>query len=159
MPDRGSRVSRQLDAVYGATSAAEIAQTYDDWAEGYDAEMAALGYRHPAICLALLARHLPASAGPVLDAGAGTGLLGQWLRLLGYGPLEAVDLSSGMLRVAERKGVYDRLEQGDLTARLPFDNRAFRWRGLRRGLHGRPCRRRGPARAPARAAARAACWC
>ena len=76
---------------------------YDDWAEGYDTEMAALGYRHPAICLALLARHLPAGAGPVLDAGAGTGLLGEWLHILGFRPLAAVDLSAGMLRVAEAR--------------------------------------------------------
>ena len=50
----------KLDAVYAATSPEEIARTYDAWAEGYEAEMAEVGYRHPTICLALLARHLPA---------------------------------------------------------------------------------------------------
>jgi predicted TPR repeat methyltransferase len=87
--------------------------------------MAGVGYRHPTICLALLARHLPAGAGPVLDAGAGTGLLGGWLKILGYGPVEGVDLSPGMLEVAARKGVYDRLVRGDLTARLPFEDGRF----------------------------------
>ena len=125
--NRGKRVTEddRLDAVYGATSAAEIARLYDAWAKGYDAEMAAVGYRHPAICLALLARHLPAGAGPVLDAGAGTGLLGEWLHILGFRPLAAVDLSAGMLSVAKGKGVYDRLEQGDLTARLHFADGHF----------------------------------
>ena len=39
---------RTLGAVYAAESADEVARTYDAWAETYDAEMAALGYRHPA---------------------------------------------------------------------------------------------------------------
>jgi predicted TPR repeat methyltransferase len=114
----------KLDAVYAATSADEIARTYDGWAATYDAEMAALGYRHPSICLALLARHLP-PGGPILDAGAGTGLIGEWLKLIGYAPVEGVDLSPGMLAVAEAKGVYDRLEPGDLTGTLPFEDACF----------------------------------
>ncbi len=113
-----------LDAVYAATSPTEVARTYDAWAETYDTEMAALGYRHPTICLALLARHLPAG-GPVLDAGVGTGLLGDWLRIAGYAPIEGVDLSAGMLAVAAAKGVYDRLAEGDLTGRLPFEDARF----------------------------------
>jgi predicted TPR repeat methyltransferase len=114
-----------LGAAYAATSPEEIARTYDAWAASYETEMAAVGYRHPAICLALLARHLPAAAGPVLDAGAGTGLIGEWLKITGHGPVEGVDLSPGMLEVARRKGVYDRLELGDLTARLPFEDGRF----------------------------------
>ncbi len=117
--------SDKLSSAYAAASAAEVASTYDAWAETYDAEMAALGYRHPTICLALLARHLPPGGGPVLDAGAGTGLLGEWLKLTGYAPVEGVDLSAGMLAVAARKGVYDRLAEGDLTARLPFEDGRF----------------------------------
>jgi predicted TPR repeat methyltransferase len=114
-----------LDAVYAATRPEEIARTYDGWAEGYDAEMAALGYRHPAICLALLARHLPRGAGPILDAGCGTGLVGEWLGLVGYPHAEGIDISEGMLRVAERKGVYRRLHRGLLGGDLPFADHAF----------------------------------
>lgn len=116
--------SDKLASAYAATSAAEVASTYDAWADTYDAEMATLGYRHPTICLALLARHLP-PGGPVLDAGAGTGLLGEWLRLTGYAPVEGVDLSAGMLAVAARKGAYDRLAEGDLAGRLPFEDGRF----------------------------------
>ena len=114
-----------LDAVYAAGSSAEVARSYDAWAEGYEAEMAAVGYRHPTIALALLARHLPAGSGPVLDAGAGTGLLGEWLKIIGYSPVEGFDLSDGMLQVAARKGVYDRLVQADMTKRLPFEDERF----------------------------------
>ena len=60
-----------LGAVYDSKSTADVAALYDKWAETYDAEMAQAGYRHPSICLALLARHLPKGTAPLLDAGAG----------------------------------------------------------------------------------------
>ncbi len=108
-----------LGAVYGAASAAELAESYDHWAESYEAEMRQAGYRHPLIATALLARHM-APGGPLLDAGCGTGLMGEWLGLLGYGPLAGLDLSAGMLAVAARKGCYAGLHQAALGGALPF---------------------------------------
>ncbi len=115
----------KLAAVYGAKSAEEIAALYDDWAGSYDAEMAAAGYRHPSICLALLARHLPQGSAPLLDAGAGTGLIGEWLAIMGYPHVEALDISAGMLAVAERKGVYRALHRHALGTSLPFADGHF----------------------------------
>ena len=86
--------------------------------------MAALGYRHPSICLAFLARHLP-PGGPVLDAGAGTGLIGEWLKLTGYAPVEGVDLSPGMLAVAARQGRLRPARAGRPDRRLPFADARF----------------------------------
>lgn len=114
-----------LEAVYGARSPAEVARTYDAWAEGYEAEMARFGYRHPAIALALLARHLPRGAGPVLDAGAGTGLVGEWLGIAGYPVADGFDISPGMLAVARRKGVYRTLAEAALGGVLPFEDGAY----------------------------------
>ncbi len=42
----------------------------------------------------------------VLDAGAGTGLVGVELHRLGYTNIDAMDMSQGMLDEAGRKGVY-----------------------------------------------------
>ena len=114
-----------LGTVYGARDTAEVAAAYDAWAGTYEAEMRAAGYRHPSVGLALLARHLPRGAGPVLDAGAGTGLLGEWLGILGYRQVEALDLSAGMLAVAARKGVYSRLTQAAMGLPLPYADGAF----------------------------------
>ncbi|MGQ0564997.1 MAG: class I SAM-dependent DNA methyltransferase [Gemmobacter sp.] len=114
-----------LGAVYGATDPADVAAAYDAWAETYEAEMRAAGYRHPSIGVALLARHMAADAGPVLDAGAGTGLVGEWLAILGYHPVQALDLSAGMLAVAARKGVYAGLTQAALGTPLPFPDGHF----------------------------------
>lgn len=114
-----------LGAVYGAKSTEEVAALYDGWAAGYEADMAKAGYRHPAICLALLARHLPKGAAPLLDAGAGTGLLGDWLKIAGYPVVHGIDISEGMLAVAARKGSYDALHRAELGTRLPFGDGAY----------------------------------
>ena len=115
----------RLDAVYAAKSPADIARLYDTWAGSYDADMAKAGYRHPAIATALLARHLPKGAAPVLDAGAGTGLVGEWLGILGYPAVEALDISEGMLAVARAKCVYRALHLGVLGADLPLPAEHF----------------------------------
>lgn len=114
-----------LEAVYTAKGTDEIARHYDRWAATYDADMSAVGYRHPAICLALIARYLPRGDGPILDAGVGTGMIGEWLRLIGYSRIEGLDVSEGMLAVAERRGVYERLHKAALGGPLPFKTGAF----------------------------------
>lgn len=114
-----------LGQVYSAKKPEEVAALYDRWADTYDAEMAAAGYRHPSIALALLARHLPRGATPVLDAGCGTGLVGEWLGIVGYPRVEGLDISAGMLARAERKGAYACLHNLALGSPLPFADSHF----------------------------------
>ncbi|MEK9754789.1 MAG: class I SAM-dependent methyltransferase [Rhodospirillaceae bacterium] len=114
-----------LGAAYGAEGADEVAAVYDRWAGTYDAEMARAGYRHPAIGMALLARRVPSLSGAVLDAGCGTGLLGDWLRVLGFRPVVGLDLSDGMLAEARRRGCYDALHRLALGRPLPFADAEF----------------------------------
>lgn len=110
----------RLDAVYGATSRDELSQAYDEWATSYDSDMAEVGYRHPAIALALLSRYLPVGSSPILDAGAGTGLVGELLGTLGYPEVDGLDASEGMLAIAGRKNAYRELHHGFLGETLPF---------------------------------------
>ena len=114
-----------LGAVYAADGAEAIAEGYDAWAESYDAEMAQKGYRHPAVCLALLARHVTPGSGPVLDAGCGTGLIGSWLGIVGYPEADGLDLSDGMLAVAAAKGCYRKLHRLALGSTLPFEDGTY----------------------------------
>jgi predicted TPR repeat methyltransferase len=114
-----------LGAVYDARSVDDIARVYDDWASTYDAYMGSVGYRHPSITLALLARHAPAGPGPVLDAGCGTGTLGEWLVIAGYSHVEALDISERMLETAAKRGCYKALHRAALGTRLPFADSHF----------------------------------
>jgi predicted TPR repeat methyltransferase len=119
------RYSGLLGAAYDAKGPEEVAALYDRWSDSYEGEMARAGYRHPTICLALLARHLPRGSQPLLDAGAGTGLIGEWLGIMGYPIVEALDISEGMLAQASRKNVYVALHRLALGSDLPFTDGAF----------------------------------
>lgn len=112
----------KLDAVYGATSPTELAAAYDEWADSYDADMADVGYRHPVVALALLTRYLPIGNGPILDAGAGTGLIGELLGIVGYPDVDALDASPGMLEVARSKNAYREFHQAFLGEPLGFED-------------------------------------
>lgn len=117
--------SGPLADVYNAQSPQEIAAHYDAWAGAYDADMSQAGYRHPSVAVALLARHLPVGAAPVLDAGAGTGLVGAWLGILGYPTVDGLDISKGMLEVAAAKGGYRNLHCLALGQNLPLEDGAY----------------------------------
>lgn len=114
-----------LGAVYDAKGAADVAALYDKWAETYDAEMAEAGYQHPQACVALFARNVMQGSAPILDAGAGTGLMGQWLQTLGYPQVEALDISEGMLEIARKKNLYSAFHQLALGGPLPFVDGAY----------------------------------
>jgi predicted TPR repeat methyltransferase len=114
-----------LHQVYGASDAAELKQHYDSWAEDYDNDLQNYGYRYPAVLAGLAGRHLDPDGGPILDAGAGTGLIGEMLAILGFSELVGIDMSDGMLAVARRKGVYTRLENMVLGEPLDFADESF----------------------------------
>lgn len=120
-----TEIGGHLGSVYGAKSPQELAAHYDDWSSTYDVEMANLGYRHPAIVLALLARHAPRGSAPVLDAGCGTGLVGEWLGIIGFDSVYGLDFSKGMLAKAARKKVYAKLTEAALGTTLPFETGYF----------------------------------
>ncbi len=121
LPGRDERVTW----IISSTSSEEVQDRYDAWAEEYDADLQAYGYRSPAIAAGLVGRYVPQDAAPILDAGAGTGNMGQVLALLGYRNLTAIDLSKGMLAVAARTGAYRETRQMSLGQHLDFPDNHF----------------------------------
>lgn len=117
--------SEAMSAVYAATSQKELEAGYAAWAETYDAETAASGYRLPALVAMLVAQQVPVEAGQVLDAGCGTGIGGDLLHALGYRGIVGIDMSEDMMARAARLNVYQDLVQGTLGATLPFPDRRF----------------------------------
>lgn len=105
MPETGG----YLDRVYDVDTPEAMRVFYDDWAETYDAELAANGFGSPARVAAALARFSPDRDAPVLDFACGTGLSGAALVQEGFGCIDGVDISEGMLAQARRKGIYRRL--------------------------------------------------
>ena len=76
-----SKADKRIDSVYHSASRQELAKSYDDWASDYDADMQSTGYIHPAIVVSLVTRYVTDRAAAILDAGVGTGTLGQLLSI------------------------------------------------------------------------------
>mmetsp|Transcript_21504 Transcript_21504/g.54570 ORF Transcript_21504/g.54570 Transcript_21504/m.54570 type:complete len:177 (+) Transcript_21504:93-623(+) len=121
-------------ATYDAADDAAMKLAYRDWAPTYDADsLGSFGYAAPRAAAELLCKHLrpPSLTSPsggseltVLDAGAGTGLVGQELFAAAARHPTAtmhklsicgVDYSLDMLAEAGKKGVYSRLLTADLN--------------------------------------------
>lgn len=104
----------KLDAAYDLKGPEANRKLYADWAETYDAEfLEGQGYLMPAHVARAFVE--AGGAGPVLDVGAGTGVMGVGLTATGIGPVDALDMSPEMLAVAGRKGVYRHLIEADVT--------------------------------------------
>lgn len=113
-----------LDAAYSLETPEDSKRLYADWAETYDSDFAErMQFLMPGTVARIYAE--AGGAGPVLDAGAGTGLVGEELARCGVGPVDALDISPEMLAVAGRKGVYRALHEGDLTGRLDLPDGAY----------------------------------
>lgn len=111
-------------AVPSRATAAYVTNTFDNFAETFEAALLKLEYRGPAIIQQLLEQHIdtPEVDGAprftrVLDAGCGTGLAGPILRDYAR-ELVGIDLSPAMLQQAVLKKVYDKLLACDLETHL-----------------------------------------
>ena len=119
-----SKRSNRLQNVYSARNNRELASRYDEWAEDYEDDMLSLGYAIPAVAAGFVGRYVP-FGGTVLDAGAGTGLFGSILRVLGYEDLVGIDISKRMLDKAGEKDVYRGLHRMVLGEPLGFEDDSF----------------------------------
>ncbi len=115
----------KLHRAYHAENSQETAEVYDDWAEDYEQHMKNVGYTHPAMVAAMVARYVAPTREQVLDAGAGTGVLGEILTALGYPNIVGLDASEGMLKIADLKNNYLELTHQFLGQVLTFDDDAF----------------------------------
>ncbi len=119
---------RQARLGWAYQVAADVARTearFDAWALDYDADVAELcDWRGPLETVASVKRYLPVET-RILDAGAGTGLVGEVLANHGYADMVATDLSQKMLDVADAKSVYRETLRADLMEPLPFSDGSF----------------------------------
>ena len=118
--------SHSVDDAYAIGSPEEAARLYDDWAGSYDADLTgARGYALPERIAASFLRRAEARDAPVLDVGAGTGLVGAALAGDGPAQIDGIDISAGMLASARDKGCYRALIEADLTRPLDLEDGAY----------------------------------
>ena len=126
MPELESIDSQErVQWIYSSANNDELAARYDVWAKEYDDDLSnTFVWLAPRIAAEVLAEHVPAGS-KILDAGAGTGLVGVELQRLGYADICAMDISQGMLDEARAKGCYNDFRQMVLGQTLGFDSNAY----------------------------------
>ncbi len=106
--------------VYSSRNNEELAKRYNDWAKDYDSDLEQdFEWLAPQRAAEVFAKHVPKD-GRILDAGAGTGLVGKFLSEDDYSKLVAMDLSWGMLEEARKKNVYQEFHQMVMGEPLDF---------------------------------------
>jgi len=111
--------------VYSSRDNKELEGRYDQWAKDYDADVdEGFGYVGPQMAVDFFTRYVPKEA-KILDAGAGTGLVGELLVKQGYSNLVAIDLSLGMLKEARAKNAYREFHQMVMGEALDFPTDSF----------------------------------
>ena len=111
-----------LAAAYALQTPQDSVDLYRKWATTYDEDFAkANDYRNPQLIAELFATGSDNDV-PVLDVGAGTGLVGEALSTHGVTPIDALDISVEMLEVAMSKGCYRSAIQADLTGHINVDS-------------------------------------
>ena len=120
-----SDAENRVQWVYSSPDNEELRRRYDVWAREYDGDLERdFGWQGPSLAVDYLARHV-ASTAAILDAGAGTGLVGVELQKRGYENLVGMDMSEGMLDEARKKRVYRQLDQMILGEPLAYRDGEF----------------------------------
>jgi predicted TPR repeat methyltransferase len=101
-----------LAATPERASPAQIEKLYGERSRFWDQEKKYRGHELVARQVRRLAAH---SKAEILDAGCGTGLVGELVRDLAM-RLDGVDLSDAMLKLSVRKNIYDNLYKDDLVS-------------------------------------------
>lgn len=123
-----------LDEAYAVDGPEENRALYASWAETYESVFLAENdyeyHQHVAAAFCSGEGSLGRLAGPVLDVGCGTGVVGVELARLGVPVIDGIDISPEMLAKAAAKthdgrSTYRQLFEADLTDRLELDSETY----------------------------------
>jgi ubiquinone/menaquinone biosynthesis C-methylase UbiE len=111
--------------VYSSRDNSELEERYNQWAKDYDGDIKKdFGYKGPQVAVSFFTKYVDKEA-QILDAGAGTGLVGELLSKKSYKNLVAMDMSQGMLDEAKNKNVYKELHRMVMGEKLGFKSHSF----------------------------------
>ncbi len=118
--------NQTLEKVYTAKNHEELMDAYKDWAADYDTDTVdSFGYVAHIASAEALDRALERKDAYILDAGCGTGLVGEELTKKGYDKMDALDYSREMLDESERKKIYQKHIQADLSKPLDIESDCY----------------------------------
>lgn len=113
-----------LEDAYSLQTPEDSKDLYRQWAETYDESFSrAFDY--------LLPQHVAErysekeGESPILDVGAGTGLVAKALKVHGRYSIEGLDISQEMLAIAKTQNLYDAYIEGDLTKNLELPDNTY----------------------------------
>ncbi|MEL6266492.1 MAG: class I SAM-dependent methyltransferase [Pseudomonadota bacterium] len=112
-----------LDRAYELKDTDDVQRLYGDWATTYDDSFGqGWGYVAPQRIAEIFREEMTAENQPILDLGAGTGLVAEHLRGL---EVDALDITPEMLRIAATKGLYRNLIEADATRPLDMADASY----------------------------------
>jgi predicted TPR repeat methyltransferase len=126
----GQDIINETPEIWGqdfSTKSSTVERDYDKFAETgtYDETFAEWDYVGPQTAAAIMRNYVPLSS-TVMDAACGSGLTGKALRDLGYTNIHGMDISQGLLRLAQKTGAYSSLRKVDMQViPLPIDDNTY----------------------------------
>ena len=103
----------------------ELKDLYKNWNDYENDVINLAGYVGHKVTTETLLKYLKNKQSKILDAGCGTGLVGQILYKNNYKNIVGVDFSQEMIDRALKKNVYQSLSLCDLTKKLEFEDGSF----------------------------------
>ena len=115
-----------LNDAYSVKTPEDNIKLYKVWASSYDDDFAKKNdYRSPVLISNYYDKYSNKNDVPVLDVGAGTGLIAEVMNKKNTIDIDAIDISNEMLESAKSKNCYNKLIEADLTENLDIDNNYY----------------------------------
>ena len=116
----------KLADAYSLKTPRDSIKLYKKWAKSYDEDFAlSSDYLSPQKISNFFTKYSKNTDTPILDVGAGTGLVGELLSIKGKKEIIGIDISSEMLHQAKLKECYSSLIEADITKKIPLKDNSL----------------------------------
>ena len=115
-----------LTDAYSLKTPQDSIKLYKNWAKTYDKDFAkSSNYLSPLKISNFYKKYSKIDDTPILDVGAGTGLIGKYLNKENNVNIIGIDISSEMLKIAKLKKCYKSLIEADITKKIPLKSNSI----------------------------------